>query len=434
MKNLKTAVKKIFKFFAIFLGSLILLGIILWIYVWIRTNFFPGQDIDVSEISDPLFIEKKVEIPEEKLFNNNAYPYLKKIHSNLNKNSRKKIKNVRNKVKSGNYNLAQVDAILNENKTNLVLLNKAFTKDYFVSPILKNDSESEVVDSPVLTFLEVNSLVYLKFVSELDHQKYHDAITNLTNYFNLLEKYSKDPNLSLVMPIAVNTEKKMLSPLLNLIIKNQEKFTTEEVKQLIQAVAKTNDLTDIYQRGILSEYHFSTEIFNNLDEEIKLAHGYSMEKNIFLYKPNKTIKRMQNIFKIHLSHAKTCQNYDDYLVKLEQEKNINSNNVLYILARSSLQENGIGNFATEISITSFKGYFERKCIAETQSNYQTINLAIIAYNKENNKNPAKLSDLVPNYLPKIPISNYSHAPYIYDNKKLTIHNGDSSSDPYKLEI
>jgi hypothetical protein len=321
-----------------------------------------------------------------------------------------------NKMAEGNeWDDAFVKELIEKNKESQELFEKALLLSKFQDPKMAkiedlNFSTEITRISGIRKVAKVNSIGAVLLLKD---EKFTEALNKALINFKTGQIFEDSSNSSPIINYLIGIGlKKGATLTFDYVLQNSDfnEMDHGASNQLIYSLEEYKNNKDGLKNSLKANYVMVMNEKDGIDAQIrngKTPGGedyrssiYLMTKSSFYYKPNQTRRLFIELYRNHY-----LPNVDKYCSNLsEPPKLLNEKKLTWGLF---LTENAIGKIIRDIDAVSLSSMFSRRCEEEKDISEIQIKLAQKAYKLENKKTAADINDLVPTYLPEVPIDPFS---------------------------
>jgi hypothetical protein len=382
--------------------------------------FFRDYDSYVFDDSDLIIEETKV-AEEDNLFYFLASEEFKNCLDNV-IDPVIEIKNYHDKEYSNfifiKENFEEAERIVKENEVTYSCFDKMRSYDYYVSPLRSplavENRETIIIPGNVFSISRANILRanYLSYIGEEE-----EALKVILGGMRIANMMAKNPNgdfLSSLIGIGVFINYTDF----NFKIGLDKNNTKDLIEEITSYGITESDFNRVIKGLYTTDVVLTQEYFFSLKEENQIL----IEKPSFFYKPKKTRMELANFYRLMLSDDFDSEELERYYFSRD-----------YFNAYFEdifIRDNFVGNILKYSIIPAIN-------IEKQREQYKNINLtnrlivlvlAINSYEKENEKLPEDLDDLVPDYISEVPLDPLTGKEIVYSPEKRIIYSKEIEND------
>ncbi len=134
----------------------------------------------------------------------------------------------------------------------------------------------------------------------------------------------------------------------------------------------------------------------------------------YYYQPNRTKRFLLEDAGVRIANANTSCDLVDFNPETRRLPE-------YAGPRGFFQRNAVGNIVVNIGQISYGGLSKKRCDESLAVSATELVVAARAYAQDHGSIPARLIDLVPSYLPEVPLDPYTGTPMQYDAEQGSVY-------------
>ncbi len=401
--------RKVFKIILIIALPIIVLIVIIVAIPFFLNTFFAK---DIPTIDDSDLQLKNIEVADA----DNAYFDLAKVKDlsfPTSQQNPQELQKVNDMLAGKTWDDDLFNQLYSQNIHAISDFDSAASKPLFQDPALAHPSRTEL---PELTNLTANlnmakiSALHALYLAKLGKDK--EAMDEALKSANIGQKIQSSQAIIIDYLVGASMKKTGLQTAQQIL--SQSKLDPNAINQYTQEMNQYYNNEDGFIASLKNEYYTETYIFELLKaNRLKNEDTQSLKKNYY-FSPNTTELLYANLWRTYINSIKgSCDNIDAINVS-----KISPNN----FAQLYIERNAIGEKLYDIVADSnIKNHLFHRCDEDVLIGSTQTMFAMKAYKDKNGHYPNTLDDLVPGYLPSVPLDPYDNKELKYSVDKKIIY-------------